>query len=183
MKWTPIGSLKPDAIDLVPITHVFDRDDNMFVPWVCNFCQQLQLTDHVAAFASHCNEQQTVVYPTLNRLFPLPDPVASTDAHKLGGLPVCLVYVHQWGLAITSYYPRTIRWELAEAYMRLNFLPPYSLIEGGLGDDGTKLPSELNRWILAGAAATTKLIGKRADTTASILNRERSRLFERTVRR
>ena len=86
---------------------------------------------------------------------------ALTDCLKLVDLPVCIVenlseevsVEESYGLALTGG-GMDLSWELAEAYMRLGYLPPFRLADlpayAGLSLDTRR------RWIVAGCKATCR---------------------------
>jgi len=87
--------------------------------------------------------------PMMNYFYPCPIKNAEDAASKIADLPLCVVYLRdtdEYGLALTGG-GMDLSWEICEAYMRLNFLPPIHFCNlPRMATDYTKR----RRWVVAG---------------------------------
>ena len=173
----PIKKLSRKAIDLASYAYTISHRDIVYRAWRCAVCHAVQVTDDgTRSVQTHCGEEQIIETPAVNRIYPIPMLHGGIEdvARELLTLPIAIVHNpigNTWGFVLCEI--RELRWELTEAYMRLGHLPPYTLIEDGLGQIELKVGSDLNRWILAGAAETTQLVMKRAEMTKRVIDNER----------
>lgn len=123
--------------------------------------------------------------PMMAYFYPLPDfgRFRAEDAAKLEGLPLCLVQftaggwddynspddsLPEWALALTGG-GMDLSWEIAEAHMRLGYLPPLftSRLPRFAGKD---YGSPRNQWIIAGCKRTAETTAATAQRVVEDLN-------------
>jgi hypothetical protein len=110
--------------------------------------------------------------PMMSYFYPLPerDSHDQSSAERIADLPLCIVTFEDGGTALAlTGGGMDLSWEIAEAFMRLGYLPPLAYCDlprmAGMAMD------ERHRWILAGCLRTCEVIAYRAECTAEDLRR------------
>jgi hypothetical protein len=114
--------------------------------------------------------------PMMNYHYPLPSFDsdrfdAREAATKIRDLPLCVIEWEQTGdysLALSGG-GMDLSWEIAEAFMRLGYLPPLAYCD--LPDFAGMDMDERKRWIVSGCLRTTEVIKAQADRRANDLRR------------
>lgn len=111
-------------------------------------------------YKSKCRGYVSSEGPMMNFIYPLP--WKNYDAKLLRG-PLCLVTYdsegggeHKWGLALMGG-GMDLTWEICEAYMRLNYLPPASFAATLPSFAGCGV-SERDQWIIAACRESARVV-------------------------
>ncbi len=86
-----------------------------------------------------------------------------TASRTIADLPLCLVHFPEldtWGLALTGG-GMDLSWEIAEAYLRLGYVPPFHLSD--LPAMAGRGSSDRDRWIIAGCLEAARYLSLRAE--------------------
>ncbi len=176
MKRKPVRELYVDAVDTSPRS--FDYSEGYPERWDyfeacrCEECNKVKLVQgeehHHNVEDTDCRGYLNTEGPMMDFFYPLPhfDHLGTDEAAKLiVDLPLCVIYVedmNEYGLALTGG-GMDLSWEICEAYMRLNYLPPVHFCDLP-GMAGKRLNTR-TKWILAGCRRSLKVVEQRASFT------------------
>lgn len=139
----------------------------------------------VYPFDAQAIEKHTDVEgPGMSYWYPLPRNDYSTGelrwmAEAIVDLPLCLVYLDhegKYGLALTGG-GMDLSWEIAEAYIRLGYLPPLAFID--LPSFADLKLNERTQTVIAAFRETIKVMRKRLEWQADKLDRLEEALVDR----
>lgn len=135
----------------------------------CDECQQLNTdgSDYCPAcrVAGKDVDLPTAEGPIMDYYYGLPgfDLNPETASRAIVDLSVCLVHFpgpDAWGLALTGG-GMDLSWEIAEAYLRLGYVPPFHFAE--LPAMAGRGSSDRDRWIIAGCSEAVRYMSLRAE--------------------
>jgi hypothetical protein len=163
--FTGVTGMRADAINVNPVYHVFDFDeDEFYEAATCDTCGEVVENirgeyQHHDQANTECDGWLSTSGPAMNYVYALPgwDPsslIGVLSERLIAHLPLCIVRdagrmgEHAYGLALTGG-GMNFSWEICEAYMRLGYIPPVTfaqdLPEIGRGN------SDVDQWIVKGA--------------------------------
>lgn len=176
----PIKDLYNDAVFVTAMHYEYWSDDNdsLWDYWSANRCEECDMglvaggTNHANLDpSSKCEGWVSEKMPVMDSFYPLPyfklkdDPELAALA--LVDLPMCIVRLkaignrdEEWGMALCGG-GMDFTWEIVEAYMRLEYLPPLVYCERLPKLAGMKMNADL-QWIIAGCRRSTGAAKDRA---------------------
>jgi len=172
----PVKELYVDAVDAKP--RDFDYSEGYPERWDyfetcrCEECNKIILVHgeeyHHNVEDTNCRGYLNTEGPMMNFFYPLPHltHLNPDEAAKLiVDLPLCIICLedtNEHGLALTGG-GMDLSWEICEAYMKLNYLPPVHFCDLP-GMAGKRLNTR-TKWILAGCRRSLKVVEQRARFT------------------
>lgn len=199
--YTPISELSGDTIDTKPRNVTWDTNGygatwDYYECSACEKCGALLVGTNGESHSGIDLKSECDGYvpqnegPMMNYFYPLPGDrtfrgLSAIEAAKLiANLPLCIVNLgigpdseDDWGLALTGG-GMDLTWEIAEAYMRLGYMPPLHFCDlpgmcgrGNLGNNGKPgKVSARDAWIISACKKSAQVAIQRARWTLHKLN-------------
>jgi len=188
LKRKPVKELYVDAVEIS--ARYYDWSEGYPERWnyieacKCEQCNQVVIVQgedrhRYVDDKINCDGYILTEGPMMNYFYPLPrfDHIDPQEAAKwIVDLPLCLICMEdteEYGLALTGG-GMDLSWEICEAYMLLNYLPPITFCD--LPAMAGKRLNRRNKWILAGCRRSASVTEKRAGFTKDRIKRIRSSL-------
>ncbi len=188
MKRKPVKELYVDAIDIS--ARYYDWSKGYPEVWdyieacKCEECGKVVIVQgedrhRYVDDKTDCDGYILTEGPMMNYFYPLlrfdhVDP--QEGARRIVNLPLCLIRMEdteEYGLALTGG-GMDLSWEICEAYMLLNYLPPITFCD--LPSMAGKRLNSRNKWILAGCRRSASVTSTRAGFTKERIRNIRSSL-------